>query len=164
MFDISAVGAEVVIKTGSGEIRITHFSDEGTPFEAPDADFSNNQKNMNGDMISSRSPSVFPVSVTVIPNTEEDVQLTRFAQKNALQPHNNVGISSIEVLSIQLIVPALGGPGSDAADIKYTWTNGRLKSGPTGPSTSAEGRLAARTFTFEMESFDGSTGSSGYKV
>ena len=31
--------------------------------------------------------------------------------------------------------------------------NGRFKSSPTGPSSSAEGRMSARTYTFEMEDF-----------
>jgi hypothetical protein len=38
-----------------------------------------------------------------------------------------------------------------------------MKGAPTGPSTSAEGRMAARTFTFEMEQFQPATGA-GYDV
>ena len=35
----------------------------------------------------------------------------------------------------------------------YTYTNARIKSGPTGPTSSAEGRMGARTYTFEAEGF-----------
>lgn len=153
MFDISAVGASVLIKLGTGgNVNITHFSDEGTPFECPDADFSVNQKNLNGDMISSRAVSVYVVSVTVIPNSAEDIALSQFAQANALQPGNVTTVSKLLVPEIQLSIPKINASSESSQSVNtWTWTNGRLKSAPTGPSTSAEGRLAARTYTFEME-------------
>lgn len=157
MFDISAVGSQVIIKTRHdkiGTINITHFSDEGTPFECPDVDFSTNQKNLNGDMISSRTPSVYTVSVTVIPGSKEDQQLTMFAQANALQPSNVVKVSQLFVESIMLLIPEINLSAEDpSARMCYQWFNGRLKSGPTGMSTSVEGRLSSRTFVFELEKF-----------
>jgi hypothetical protein len=53
MIDISTVGASVEIEsTGlNGSLRITQFSEEGTPFECPDVDLSDNRKNLNGQMI-----------------------------------------------------------------------------------------------------------------
>lgn len=160
MFDISSVGAKVVIALSTGTVTVTHFSDEGTPFECPDADFSVNQKNLNGDMISSRSTSVFTVSVTVIPNSAEDMALSKFAQMNALQPGNTVSVSQLWVNSIQLSIPQINSSGEGTGAVNtWTWTRGRLKNAPTGPSTSAEGRLAARTYTFEMEKMSASSGS-----
>lgn len=167
MIDISAVGASVTISFGSGDkVEITEFSDEGTPFECPDVDLSTNQKNLNGQMISSRTPSVYPVSVTVIPNSWDDIFLQRKAQNAALMPGSIQSISSLKIDSIILTIPSIDESGaarnsmSTTAGRKavshttYKWTNGRMKSAPTGPSTSADGRLSARTYTFEMEKFE----------
>ena len=170
MIDISAVGAFVRITfKGDGNNRgwsITEFSDEGTPFECPDVDLSTNQKNLNGQMISSRTPSVYTVSVTVIPNSADDIFLTRHAQESALQPGNVTPIDKLIVESIELGIPDINqSRASTLADRNsysgyaiFKWMNGRMKNSPTGPSTSAEGRLAARTFTFEMEKFIAPTG------
>ena len=170
MIDISAVGAFVRITfKGDGNNRgwsITEFSDEGTPFECPDVDLSTNQKNLNGQMISSRTPSIYTVSVTVIPNSADDIFLTRHAQEAALQPGNITPIDKLIVESIELGIPdinqsrasTLTDRNSYSGYAIFKWMNGRMKNSPTGPSTSAEGRLAARTFTFEMEKFIAPTG------
>lgn len=146
--DISTVGAKIVF-SGGLKCTITEFSDEGTPFDAPDVDASTNAKNLNGEMISSRTPSVYPFSVTVIPGTAADAKLTAFFRKSLLQPG---GIAAIGDLYCNCVVtfPEVYGSGESGAR-SYTYTNCRAKSGPTGPSSSAEGRQSARTFTFEAE-------------
>lgn len=161
-FDISATGAKVAIKFSDGtEINVTHFSDEGTPFEAGDVDVSTNQKNLNGDMISSRTPSVYPVSLTVIPGSEEDLQLQQKLQEASLQPGGVNAVSKLWVDCLQIFIPTINssvGAGLDGSHIVYTWMKGRFKNGPTGPSTSAEGRLSAKTYGFEFEKYDPASG------
>lgn len=159
--DISAVGAKVEIDTGSGTpITITHFSDEGTPFEAADVDVSTNQKNLNGDMISSRTPSVYSVSLTVVAGTDDDINLQKLLQKASLMPGGVTPIDKLIIKSMILSIPKINNSGG-GSKFTYKWTNGRIKSGPTGPSTSAEGRLSARTYTFEFEKYDGVSGGGG---
>lgn len=159
MIDISAVGASVTIVGGGKTITITEFSDEGTPFECPDVDLSTNQKNLNGQMISSRTPSVYTVSVTVIPGSTNDRDLQQLAQMAALMPGSVNPIGSFKIDSIVLGIPAVNGSAAgNLKTITYKWTNGRMKSASTGPSTSADGRLASRTYTFEMEKYDAVSG------
>lgn len=156
-FDISATGAKVAIMFSDGtEIEVTHFSDEGTPFESGDVDVSTNQKNLNGDMISSRTPSVYPVSLTVIPGSEEDLQLQGKLQEASLQPGGVNAVSDLWIESMQIFIPTINssvGAGMSGSHLVYTWTKGRFKTGSTGPSTSAEGRLSARTYGFEFEKY-----------
>lgn len=161
MIDISAVGARVTISPSVGSsIDITEFSDEGTPFDAGDIDVSENNKNLNGQMISSRKPAVYIVSVTVIPGSDSDVKLQQLLQKASIMPGGITAISNLKIDFIILSVPSIDHSGEiGLAERIYKWTNGRIKSGPTGPSTSAEGRQSARTYTFEMEKFDGVFGS-----
>ena len=160
--DISAVGAKIEFRGfGVGNFTVSEFSDEGTPFDAPDIDASENKKNLNGIMISSRTPSVYPFSVTVIPGSIADQMLTRLLQHSSIQPG---GVDEIGNLYGQVIItiPETHDEGSnvEAGDKiasggarEYTYTNARIKSGPTGPTTSSEGRLGSRTFTFEAEGF-----------
>lgn len=158
--DISAVGSRVEIHAGGRVIRITQFSDEGTPFECSDVDLSENRKNLNGQMISSRTPSVYPVAVTVVAGSTEDKELAEIAQKSAIMPGSVQPISSMIVDKIILSVPNINMSGEGkVASMNYVWRIGRMKNAPTGPSTSAEGRLAPRTYTFEMEQFRPPTGS-----
>jgi len=149
-FDISAVGTIISFSRGL-TCDITNFADEGTPFDAPDVDASTNRKNLNGTMISSRTPSVYPFSVTVIPGSPEDDKLWAFLQKSLIQPG---GVASIPQLlcDCTIKVPDINASGRRTGSRSYTYSNCRIKSGPTGPSTSAEGRLSARTYTFEAES------------
>lgn len=155
MKDISTVGAWVEIKfKAGGSIKITEFSDEGTPFECPDVDLSDNRKNLNGEMISSRMPTVYPVSVTVIPGTDQDKELVRRAHQAALYKGNVTKIDQLIVDQITVHVPNIDGSAeTSAVGRTYTFKNGRFKSSPTGPSSSAEGRMSARTYTFEMQDF-----------
>jgi len=147
MKDISTVGASIEFSGGLNE-TINEFSDEGTPFEAPDVEVSDNQKNLNGEMISSRKPAVYPLSVTVIPGSQNDKNLTAFLAKCSLMPGAGAGVGGMKV-DCTLTIPDIDGGGFR----NYKYGNGRIKSGPTGPSSSAEGRQSARTFTFEFESF-----------
>lgn len=154
-FDISAVGTIIsILPTDGGKACIiTNFSDEGTPFDAPDVDASTNRKNLNGTMISSRTPSVYPMSITVIPGSYEDDYLWAALQKSLIQP-GEAGVTEVKKLYYNITVktPNINESGRGTGTRSFTWANARIKSGPTGPSTSAEGRLAARTYTFEAES------------
>lgn len=163
MIDISACGATVEVKYGGGTINITQFSDEGTPFECPDIDLSDNKKNLNGQMISSRTPSVYTISLTVVPGSKEDRELTKLAEKSTIMPGNVRPISEIVIDSIILRVPEINASSETTGSSVFTWLNGRMKSAPTGPSTSSEGRMSARTFTFEMEQFK-SASNAGFDV
>ena len=146
--DISTVGARLVF-SGGLSLTVSEFSDEGTPFDGADVDASTNAKNLNGEMISSRTPSVYPFSVAVIPGTVADQKLTQFFKKSLLQPGGIAEIGSLYCNCVITIPEIYGGDSSAARS--YTYTNCRAKSGPTGPSSSADGRQAARTFTFEAE-------------
>ena len=155
MIDISTVGAKIEIKFKDNKQKtITQFSDDGTPFECPDVDVSTNAKNLNGQMISSRTPSIYPVSITVVPGSEEDMFLQRRLADAAIQPGNVKSIAELEVSSLIVSVPAINESGEGSSAINYTFKKGRLKGGPMGPSTSAEGRMSARTYTFEFEKYE----------
>ena len=153
--DISTVGAKIRF-SGAINLTISEFSDEGTPFDAPDIDASENRKNLNGTMISSRTPSVYPFSVTVIPNSKSDIALSKLLMKSSIQPGGLTAVGDLYVDCV-ITVPATYGSGAGANEASgthdYIYTKARIKGGPTGPTSSAEGRMGARTYTFEAEGF-----------
>lgn len=152
-FDISAVGAKIVFSNPN--LTIDEFSDEGTPFECPDIDVSTNAKNLNGEMISSRTPSVYQFSITVIPGSAADVTMRDWLAKSAIQPGNNNATDAFYIGQCEISLPQVYSPdgGAFSTNNSVTFSNIRIKSGPPGPSTSAEGRMSARTYTFEAEKF-----------
>lgn len=161
--DISTVGARITITGGTlgKPLVISEFSDEGTPFDAPDVDASENRKNLNGIMISSRTPSVYPFAVTVIPGSVADLILTKQLAQALIQPGSMEGETRNMYFEITVSIPEVVDVGSRVAAgdaihsgrREYTYTNARMKTAPTGPSSSAEGRQAARTFAWEAEGF-----------
>lgn len=163
--DISAVGYKVVFTGGGiGTLTVSEFSEEGTPFETIDADLSDNRKNLNGEMISSRSPTVYQFAITVIPGSYADAKLRKAAALAAIQPGNNAQSDAGKLYFSSVVVTAprvvtLGESGyeggsasDDAREVEYTHV--RMKSAPTGPTTSAEGRLQPMRYVFEAEGFN----------
>jgi len=158
--DISAVGAKIQFTGGVlDKLVISEFSDEGTPFDCPDVDVSTNAKNLNGEMISSRTPSVIPFSITVLPGSLADYKLGVALRKAMIIPGNSDQSESVEWYGVTVSIPRIAEYNSAVADAsgdlsackQYTFSSVRIKSGPTSPSTSAEGRLSARTYSFEAE-------------
>lgn len=166
--DISAVGYKVIFKGGGiGELEVSEFSEEGTPFESIDADLSDNRKTFYGEMVSSRTPSVYQFAITVIPGSIADAKLRRAAALAAIQPGNNTESDAAKLYftTVQVIAPMVirvkgsaapsqytgGSPNEDSRSVVYT--NVRIKSAPTGPTTSAEGRLQPMRYVFEAEGF-----------
>lgn len=156
--DISAVGAKIVFSNLGGSaagLTISEFSDEGTPFDCPDVDVSTNAKNLNGEMISSRTPSVIPFSVTVIPGSIADIMLREAVARSLIRPSNNTPNDVEYIDTVTITMPSVTTSGGSAVADRntVTFSNVRIKSGPTGPSTSSEGRMSARTYSFEAEDF-----------
>ena len=111
---------------------------------------------MNGTMISSRTPSVVPVAITVIPGSVSDKKLNAIFSEQTLSPTTKE--RKVAYYDGTLTIPSIvqagsnSGQGEVAGKRIYKFKAGRPKSYPGGPSTSAEGRLSSRTYTFEFES------------
>ena len=153
MKDISTVGAVITIKGGVhiDGLVINEFSDEGTPFDSPDVDLSDHRKNLNGEMVSSRVAAVYPLSITVIPGSIADKRLYKHYRAASLHVGNVAPIGDLKIQSIVISIPDIDASGAGGASRVYQWSNIRMKGGPTGPSSSAEGRQSARTYTFEAQ-------------
>ena len=163
MVDISTVGTTIKIifgkdanKTDNGANVVGPFKDfatEGTPYEiGGDVDLSTNPKNINGNMVSSRSLSTIPIAISVIPDGDTDRKLRKKAKEALITPNNATPIADIIVKYLIIEVPMNDYSGHNPTHkIRITYKNGRMKAGDMGPATSVEGRKSARTYVFEME-------------
>jgi hypothetical protein len=155
MVDISTVGTKFTLTIGGEKIveDAKDFSDEGTPFSiATKTQFTDSKKNMNGNMISSRTPSIIEATLSVIPDGYSDLKIRSKLQSAVLSPNKAAEVRSILVDELKFVIPANNESGHNVGNgITITLTNGRIKEGNIGISASSEGRKEAQEYTFEFE-------------
>lgn len=150
MLDISFTGASVSVKQGNRQTIIKEFSDEGTPIECNDVEVTGSAVTLNGQLILWRKPCAYVVSLTVIPRSDNDETLLCMLHDAHVTPGNVVKISNLNA-SLTIVSPKINESGSQISGDTWKFTNGRIVSGPTGPASSAEGKMSARTYTFVFE-------------
>lgn len=153
MIDVSATGATVTVKAAAiGQVTISRFSDEGTPFEFNEIEVTGSALSLNGEVIFWSKPVAYAASVTVIPHSDEDDALRKLLEASHVRfsGGSTKAVDPANVnTSLTLKCPHIDGAGQSFK--MYSYTNGRIVSGPTAPSTSPEGKLSARTYTFVFE-------------
>lgn len=161
MVDVSATGCSITVKTGARRATITRFSDEGTPFEFNEIEVTGSALSLNGELILWAKPVAYAASVTVIPGTREDEQLRKMLE-DAHVRRNGSSTKAVSAsdcnATLVFTCPGIETFKSDGATAggnkkTYTYSNGRIVSGPTAPSASAEGKLSSRTYTFVFEQY-----------
>lgn len=159
MIDISMQGATLAITcptiSGLGQV-VLEFSDEGTPIDFPDVEVCGYAMTMNGELVVWTKPSPITWSVTVIPGSASDTQLRNmlYAGHVGGRKGNGINQSSVRISTAVLTVPSINSNGivSSSENLTFTFTNGRLTSGPTAIGSNAEGKMSARTYKFVFES------------
>lgn len=153
MIDVSATGATITVHAPAiGQVQISRFSDEGTPFEFNEIEVTGSALSLNGELITWSKPVAYAASVTVIAHSDEDEALRKLLEASHVR-FTGGGTKAVNAENVNtkltLKCPTLNSSGESFK--MYSYTNGRIVSGPTAPSTSAEGKLAARTYTFVFE-------------
>lgn len=150
MIDISFTGASVSVKQGNRQTVIREFSDEGTPIECNEIEVTGSAVTLNGQLILWRKPNAYVVSLTVIPRSDNDAALRAMLHDAHVSPGNVVKVSQLNA-SLTIVAPKINESGSQVKGDSWKFTNGRIVGGPTGPSSSSEGKMSARTYTFVFE-------------
>lgn len=150
MFDVSAAGAKVRVECGSNSCNITEFYDEGTPFETNEVEVTGSGITLNGQLVLWRKPVAYVVTLTVIPGSQDDVWLAQRLDDAHIRPGKVIDVDRLKA-KLTIWVPQINASGRQGKTVVTSYTNGRILSGPTGPSASAEGKLAAKTYSFVFE-------------
>lgn len=94
---------------------------------------------VNGDLVVWNTPTPISVTLSVIPNSEDDVNLSILFEQNRASKNKKSARDSITLTGIY----------PDGK--KITLVNGAMTNGMAGNSVASAGRLKSKTYTFSFE-------------
>lgn len=154
MPDISATGLHIRLVasvTFPSGIDLTAFADDADPFDTPSVKIAEVAMGLNGDLLTWSKAAPTNATINLIPNSEDDTNLTILGDANRPQKGKTVARDVI----------TLTGTYPDGHTI--TLGQGKLTDYVPGHSAASAGRLKTRPFVFAFESISrtGATSSSG---
>ena len=142
MQDISAFGIRVQViasETFPAGISITQFADDADPFDAPSMQIRDKAMGVNGDLISWSKANPIPVTLNVVPGSDDDINLSVLFEANRVGKGK---FGARDVISIVAIYP----DGSVAA-----FSQGVITDGQPANSAQSSGRLKSKAYAFAFE-------------
>ena len=140
--DISAMGIKAtLIATPSYPtgITITHFADDGDSLALNDMTIMQSGMGVNGDMVVWRTAQPIPITMNVIPTSDECNDLENLFKLNMTQKNK---VSSKDVITLMIEHP------DGHTDVL---THGYITGGKPVQDYSANGRAKSRSFSFVFE-------------
>ena len=142
MQDISVFGIRVQVvasQTFPSGINITQFADDADPFDAPSMQIRDKAMGVNGDLISWSKANPIPVTLNVVPNSEDDKNLGVLFEANRVGKGKQ---GARDVISITAVYP----DGKTAS-----FTQGVITDGQPANSAQSSGRMKSKAYTFAFE-------------
>lgn len=142
MQDISGVGLQVRViasVTFPSGISVTQFADDADPFDLPSIEIASTEMGLNGDMVWFSKAAIIPITINVIPNSDDDRNLA------VLLEANRVGKGKTPAGDIITIV----GIYPDGRSI--TLPMGKITAGMPGNSIASAGRMKSKAYEFKFE-------------
>lgn len=140
--EIGGVGLVVSLRataTFPAGVIFEQFADDADPFDFPDIDIAEVAMGLNGDMVSWSKAKPLPVSISVIPESNDDNNLA------VLLAANRVGKSKTSALDQITLV------GRYPSGAIVTLSAGKLLGGSVGNSVNAAGRMKSKTYKFAFQ-------------
>jgi hypothetical protein len=140
--EIGGFGLEVLIRASNtfpAGLTIEQFADNADPFDFPDIDIAEVAMGLNGDMVSWSKAKPLLVNVSVIPESNDDTNLS------VVLAANRVGKSK---QSARDVITMVGRYPSGAI---VTLGKGKMLTGSISNSISSEGRMKSKTYKFAFE-------------
>lgn len=142
MQDISGFGARVTVtasKTFPSGFALSQFADDTDPFDTPSIQIRDKAMGLNGDLITWSKAQPLPVTLAVVPGSDDDRNLA------ALYDANRVGrgkLSAADVITVTVAYP-------DGRT--KTYQQGVITDGPSGMGIASAGRLKTSSYQFAFE-------------
>ena len=143
MTDITGVGSRLTIKasvTFPNGFVVTQFADDADAFDFPNREIAQVAIGANGQAVSWNHASLINFPISVVANSEDDLNLQVLFNANTVAQGKTV---ANDVIQINIAYP-------NGQIISLN--NGKLTSGPTGNAFTAAGRLKSKQYTFMFES------------
>lgn len=139
LLDVSFAGSTVTVAGHT----VKDFMDDANPVDFQDVEVTQVGVNCNGVMIRNARPAAAMCSISVIPSSRDDAFFHDLLVKYHLQDGKNNANVWETPLTMQI---ALGKP--NTAKRVYKLSGGTMVGGPTGVSSSAQGKMQGRTYRF----------------
>lgn len=146
--DISGFGLQAVLLadgTFPAGFTITQFADDSDPADMPSVTIADKAMGLNGDLLKWAKGIPLPVTISVIPGSDDDVNLQILADANRVAQGKT---SARDNLTLTFIYP-------NGSTIIFT--NGILTDAPLGNSVSSSGRMKSKTYGFFFQNKVGSS-------
>ena len=118
---------------------VTEFADDADPLDSPDLDLADTAYGLNGNMVVWSRPQGLEISISVIPNSDADINL------QALVEANRVGYKkrgARDLINISLVYPS-----GELANM----ASGVIVTGPFTKRVASAGRFKTNTYRFRFE-------------
>lgn len=145
-FDISGFGSVVSLvasNTFPAGIVITQFADDADPFDQPSIRIGDVAMGLNGDLLTWRKAVPIPVTISLVPESDDDVNLSILANANRVGRGKT---SANDVLTLTIVYPNGN---------TITLANGTITDAPFALSVSSAGRMKTNTYSMSFESVTG---------
>jgi hypothetical protein len=142
MADISVFGARVQVvasNTFPSGFSVSQFADDADPFDSPSLKIKEVAAGVNGDLVSWSKAVTVPVTINVVPNSDDDKNLATLFESNRVGKGK---ISARDVITISIIYPDLR---------TVTFSGGVITDGVAALSAASAGRLKTRAYSFAFE-------------
>lgn len=149
--DVSATGFHIRLvadKTFPAGIDLTAFADDADPFDTPSVKIAEGAMGLNGDLVTWSKAAPTTITVNLIPNSEDDINLTILGDANRPGKGKTVARDVI----------TLTGTYADGSTI--TLSGGKLTDYVPGKPIASAGRHKTKPYVFTFETI-GRTGVTG---
>ena len=141
--EISGFGLQINViasNTFPSGFVVSQFADDGDPFDTPAIQLADKAMGLNGDLITWSKATPLEVTINVIPDSEDDLNLSALADANLV----GKGKKSAQDIITLVKMPVDGKP--------TTYNNGKLTNAMPGTSFSSAGRMKTKKYVFTFES------------
>lgn len=142
MNDISVFGLRVQLQasqTFPSGISLTQFADDADPFDAPTMQIRDKAMGVNGDLITWAKATPISLSLSVVPNSDDDRNLAVLFEANRVGKGKQ---GARDVINLTAVYP-------DGRTVSFT--QGVITDGMPANSPSSAGRLKSKTYQFAFE-------------
>lgn len=146
MNDISSFGLQVRLsasETFPQGITITQFADDADPVDSPSQQVRDKAMGVNGDLIGWSRANPIPLSISVIPGSADDENLSILLEGN--RPGRGK-LPARDVINATVLYPD---------GTVRNFSSGFITDGPSAKSSASSGRLKSNTYQFAFENVNG---------
>jgi len=140
--DITAFGLKVrVIASNSfpAGFTVTQFADDGDPFDIPSIKIAETAMGLNGDLIVWAKANPITVTINVIPDSDDDKNLSVIFENNRVGKNKSSVKDSITLVGLY------------PSGKTVTMTAGKMTDGMAGSGVASAGRLKTKAYMFAFE-------------